>query len=251
MASQPTQRDFPWIASGDVAHRGLFRAGTKAEENTLPAFKAALEAGFAIELDVRTTSDDIVVVFHDDTLERMTNAKGEVSNWGFQQLQKHNVGNSGLPIPSLPDVLEAVDGKQPIYVEIKTRLDKDIQKVCAGVRHCFEGYAGPVAVMSFDPRVVKWFATYMPKYARGLIIGRDALLKIRNRMLLGFWASRTKPDFFACDINLLPNSFARRWRERGGKLLTWTVRTPEMEQIARQYADAVIFEAPAVVGDQD
>ncbi len=246
---QTGPRSFPWLTTQDLAHRGLHKSGTVAEENTLPAVEAAIEAGFGVEIDVRATVDGIIVVFHDDTLDRMTDGKGAVHKLGFAQIQRHMVGQSGAPAPSLPDVLEAVDERQPVFVEIKSSKETDVQLVCAGVRHCFEGYGGPVAVMSFDPRVLVWFKRYMPKYARGLVVGREFLLSWRNRASLSFWLKRTRPDFLACDINLLPNSLAARWRKSGKPLLTWTVKDNEMEQIGRQHADALIFERPAVVGD--
>lgn len=245
------QRHFPWLTEYDIAHRGLFEAGTEREENTLPAVRAAVDGGYAVEIDVRTTVDDIVVVFHDELLDRMTNGTGAVSTWGFRQLRdEFTVGNSGKPIPSLPDVLDEIDRERPLFVEIKSSRRRSPQKVCAGVRHAFEGYGGPVAVMSFDPRVVQWFGTYMPKYARGLVVGREFLLSVRARLALMLWVQKCKPDFIACDVNLLPNSFCTRWRKKGKPLLTWTVRDKKMEAIAREHADAIIFEKPAVVDEQ-
>ncbi len=242
-------RDFPWLAQKSIAHRGLHKAGTEAEENTLPAIEAALNAGFGIEVDVRATVDGIIIVFHDDTLDRMTDGTGPVDKLGFAEMQHHIVGKSDRPAPSLPDVLELVDRQQPVYVEIKSSRKADIQMICAGVRHCFEGYGGEVAVMSFDPRIVAWFKKYMPRYPRGLILGREFMLNWRARMALSFWLKRVTPDFLACDINLLPNSLCERWRKQGKPVLTWTVRDKKMEAIGQQHADALIFERPAVVGD--
>lgn len=241
------KRDFPWLTQYKIAHRGLFQPGTALEENTIAAVSAAVENGLAVEVDVRTTADDIVVVFHDDTLERLTDGTGLVSQWGFQQLKKHEVGKSGAPMPSLPDVMDVVAGKVPIFIEIKSPgKGKDIQKVCAGVRHCFEGYAGPVAIMSFDPRITEWFKNYMPKYARGVVVGREVLLHWHMRMLIPWWMRKTKPDFLACDVNLLPNGFCQKWRKKGRPLLTWTVKERHMVEIAQEHADALIFEQPAL-----
>ena len=241
-------RSFPWLTECDIAHRGLHTAGTREEENTVPAVRAAVDAGYGVEIDVQATVDGIIIVFHDATLDRMTDGTGSVGKLGFSQIQKYQVGNSGAPAPSLPDVMEAVDSKRPIFIEIKSTKDANIQLVCAGVRHCFEGYGGPIAVMSFDPRVLTWFKAYMPRYARGLIVGREFLLNWRNRTALSFWLRRTKPDFMACDVNLLPNGLCAKWRKNGKPLLTWTVKDKKMENIARQHADALIFERPAVVG---
>lgn len=241
-------RGFPWLTEYDIAHRGLHKAGTPAEENTIAAVKLALESGYAVEVDVRATVDGIIVVFHDETLDRMTDGTGRVSKLGFAQLQKFMVGNSGLPAPSLPDVMETVDSQRPLFVEIKSSKETNIQLLCAGVRHCFEGYGGPIAIMSFDPRILSWFKSYMPRYARGLVVGREFLLSWRHRTALSFWLRRTKPDFVACDVNLLPNSVCERWRKHGRPLLTWTVKDEKMESIARKNADVLIFERPAVAG---
>lgn len=242
-------RDFSWLTERDVAHRGLFEPGTEREENTVAAVAAAKQAGYAVEIDVRTSADDIIMVFHDDTLERLTDGEGQVAKWGVKQLQALTVANTGRGMPTLPEVLEEIDNEVPLFIELKSPNHDDIQKVCAGVRHCFEGYKGPVAVMSFDPRIVAWFREYMPKYPRGAILGREVLLNWKKRMLIPFWMRKAKPDFIACDINLLPNSFCMNWRSKGKPLLTWTVRDKKMELIAREHADALIFEKPAVVGD--
>jgi glycerophosphoryl diester phosphodiesterase len=248
MGKASGNRDFPWITQYDVAHRGLFRPGTPAEENTAVAVAAAVKAGYAVEIDVRMTADDIIIVFHDDTLDRMTDGEGSIGRFGYERLKQYTVGASGKPIPPLTDILDAIDSERPLYVEIKSDMMVDIQKLCAGVRRSFEGYPGPVAIMSFDPRIVQWFRNYMPDYARGLIIGREFLLGLRKRLALSLWVQKAQPDFLACDINLLPNSFCEKWRKKGKPVLTWTVRTDDMEAIARQHADRVIFEAPAVVG---
>jgi glycerophosphoryl diester phosphodiesterase len=242
-----SNRSFPWLTTQHIAHRGLHTAGTEHEENTLSAIKAAVDLGYSVEIDVQATVDGIIIVFHDQTVDRMTGGKGEVRKLGYSELQKLTVGASGKPIPSLPDVMEEIDGKAPIFVEIKSSKETDIQILCAGVRHCFEGYRGPVAIMSFDPRIVAWFKNYMPLYARGLNVGRDFLLNWRNRTALTFWLRRLKPDFIACDINLLPNSMCARWQSKGRPLLTWTVKSKELEAIAKKHSDALIFEAPAVV----
>jgi len=243
--AKSSERKFPWITEYNIAHRGLFEPGTPVEENTLAAVTAAVNAGYAVEVDARTSADDIVMVYHDDTLDRLTDDTGSVSKWGFKQLQKMEVGNSGRGVPALAEVLDVVDGKVPIFIELKSPPHDDIQKLCAGVRHCFEGYRGQVAVMSFDPRIIVWFRQYMPKYARGVILGREAMLNLRYRLAFVYWLRKTKPDFLACDINLLPNGFCTRWRNKGKPLLSWTIRDEKLKAIGRQHADVLIFEKSA------
>jgi len=241
------KREFPWLTKYNIAHRGLFQTGSSIEENTRSAATAAIEAGCAVEVDVQVSADNIIMVHHDKELGRLTEGEGLLSTWGFQQLREKKIGASDETMPTLPDILDVVDGQVPLFVEVKAPPHNDIQKTCAGVRHCFEGYGGPVAIMSFDPRIMAWFKTYMPKYARGMVLGREVLLSWKNRLLLPLMIRKTKPDFIACDINLLPNSFCAKWRKKGKPLLTWTVKTDQMEEIGKKHADALIFEKPAVL----
>ena len=169
-------RDFPWLKTPFIAHRGLFTPGTEREENTLAAIKAAVDQGYGLEIDVRITADDLIVVFHDETLDRMTDASGHVGRFGLQLIRKHNVGKSGKPMPTLPEALDIIKGKVPLFIEIKSSPTIDVQKTCAGVRHCFEGYKGQVAIMSFDPRIVACSKNICrPIHAVGWLAGKPCL----------------------------------------------------------------------------
>ncbi|MBL4790854.1 MAG: hypothetical protein JKY60_17980, partial [Kordiimonadaceae bacterium] len=119
MASDKKNK-FPWLTAQDIAHRGLFEEGTLAEENSIASVQAAIDAGFAVEIDVRRTADDIIMVFHDATLGRLTDGEGPVSKWGKKQLQNFTVGNTGLPIPTLPDIMDVIDNQIPVFIEIKS-----------------------------------------------------------------------------------------------------------------------------------
>ncbi|MFC3050720.1 glycerophosphodiester phosphodiesterase family protein [Kordiimonas pumila] len=243
----PSARSFPWLTEYKIAHRGLFEAGTAIEENTRAAVAAAVAAGYGVEIDVQGSADNIIMVYHDTELGRLVEGSGPLSNIGFQQLRLLEIANTGETMPTLPDILEEINGQVPVFIEVKSTKQSDVQKLCAGVRHCLEGYGGPAAIMSFDPRVVSWFKSYMPKYARGLIMGREILLNWKTRLALPFIIRKSSPDFVACDINLLPNSFCQRWRKKGKPVLTWTIRNQLLEDVGKKYADALIFEKPAVL----
>ena len=242
-----TERHFSFLGAKHVAHRGLFENSTTAEENTLPAVSAAVEAGFGVEIDVRMTADEQVVVFHDDNLDRVAGVEGKVSEMTYRDLQAHMIGESGRPMPLLHEVLDEIDAREALFIEVKSKREDDPSRLCAGVRRAMEGYAGDVAVMSFDPRVTQWFKTVAPKIARGLVIGEEALGSTKARLLLKFAVSKSKPDFLACDIRQLPNKFCTTWRKGGKPLLTWTVRTADQEVTGKAHTDALIFEKPAVV----
>ena len=145
-------------------------------------------------------------------------------------------------IPTLREALTEIAGRAPVLIEIKSGRDQRIAPLCLAVRRVLEGYLGHHAVMSFDPRVSRWFARHSPHTVRGLIVseGEDRALMGAIRRRSALWLAR--PDFLAYDIRDLPSSFASRQRRRGLPVATWTVRSPEHRERASLYADADIFE---------
>ncbi|WND02474.1 glycerophosphodiester phosphodiesterase family protein [Temperatibacter marinus] len=243
--------DYSWIIKTDIAHRGLYKSGTKYEENSLAAIERAVEKGYAIEIDVRMTAEGAIVVFHDARLERLTDGRGYVSEFTYAELEKYTVGQTGLKIPLLTDVLDLVNERVPLIIEAKCPLSMDPFQLCAGIRFALEGYIGKIAVMSFNPKVALWFRDNFPDYARGLVIDFQGLSKFHRRLLTSYSLRRTNPHFLALDINSLPSKFAEKWRSSDKPLLTWTVKSKGQETVARENADALIFEAPAVAGTLD
>ena len=145
-------------------------------------------------------------------------------------------------IPLLPALLAQIGGKVPLLIEVKIVRDGHIGPLCLAVRRAIEGYGGPVAVMSFDPRVVAWFRRFAPHVARGLVMTeagwRTMLAKAQRHRAL--W--RARPDFLAYDIDDIGGSFAQGQRRRGIPLLTWTVDSAAKLGRASARADAPIAE---------
>jgi len=227
------------------AHRGLH--GGSVIENSRAAFAAAIANGDGIELDVRSARDGTAFVFHDRTLDRLTGETGELSARTATELDHIRLKGTNETIPRLPEILDLVGGKVPILIEAKTRRML-VAPLCRAVRRALEGYGGETGVMSFNPAVGRWFRRNAPHIARGLIImgekDRHGFAALRGRIArrLSLWQAR--PDFLACDIRDLPSAFAARQRQRGLKLVTWTVRTTAEERLALAHADAVIYEKP-------
>ena len=247
--SNTNVRDQSWLSGLRAAHRGLFTAGTEREENTLPAITAAIELGYAIEIDVQVTADKKIMVFHDFTLERLTGGHGRLADLLYSEIKQHIVGATKLPIPTLKEVLDTVNGQSPLLIEVKSKHEQDIRPICEGVREFVQGYKGHVAIMSFDPRIISWFRKHAPDIIRGWVISKEALDGFKANLMRPYIMWQSKPDFIACDIRELPNSFTAKWRSHGNPLLTWTVRTQEQEKIGIKHTDGLIFEAPAVVGE--
>ena len=239
-----------WLTRQPVAHRGLHDADAGIIENTLPAVEAAIAGGFAIEVDLQAAKGDIPVVFHDDTLDRLTKESGPVKTLTPEELAAIPFKDTDARIPSLDELLEAVGGKVPLVLEIKTdwtsagALEKAIAERLAT-------YQGPVAVMSFDPRSVIAFREIAPGLPRGIVSERYSdpghwpELTASQRRTLGWMTHlfQSRPHFVAYGINDLPAFMPLMLRlVFGMPLLTWTVRTPEHRARARRWANQMIFE---------
>ena len=246
LAPAPADRRAGWLKAQIYAHRGLHGVSAGAEgavpENSPAAFAAAIAQGLGIECDVQRSSDGQAMVFHDWELDRLTGASGRVLDRSSAELARIALAGGSDTIPSLRAVLDQVQGQVPVLIEIKSRRDRHVAALCLAVRRVLEGYLGPHAVMSFDPRVARWFAQHSPLTVRGLVVteDNDKALAGRVRRHLALW--QAKPDFLAYDIRDLPSRFAASQRRRGLPVLTWTVRDAEHRERAASHADAPIAE---------
>lgn len=237
-----------WLRRAVYAHRGLHdaRVGGGAVENSPSAFAAAIAAGLGIECDVQRSHDGQAIVFHDETLDRLTDRTGPLAEEYAAALSTIVLRGSNDTIPTLRTLLEQVAGQVPLLIEVKIAPGARATPLCLAVRRALEGYVGQVAIMSFDPRVPAWFHRYAPHIVRGLVMTEAGwrTLGARARRHLALW--RARPDFLAYDIDDLPGGFAPAQRRRGMPLLTWTVDTPERAERAARHADALIAEGAGV-----
>lgn len=244
LAPPPKARKVGWLGGVTYAHRGLHGLG--APENSPTAFARAIERGLGIECDVQRSNDGQPMVFHDWELDRLTAEQGPVAKRSADQLRAICLSGSADTIPLLREVLEQVAGRVPILIEVKSRRDSRVNALCLAVRRTLEGYLGPHAVMSFDPRVSRWFAQHSPLTVRGLVVTEedDKALPGRLRRHQALWLAR--PDFLAYDIRDLPSRFAASQRRRGLPVLTWTVRDADHRERAVEHADAPIAEGAGI-----
>ncbi len=245
LAPAPDRARVAWIGSQAYAHRGLHGPGVP--ENSPAAFAAAIARGMGIECDVQRSSDGQAMVFHDWELDRLTGATGPVALLSAAQLGAIRLTGGADSIPTLRQVLDQIDSKVPLLIEVKSRKDMRVSAMCLAVLRVLEGYRGPHAVMSFDPRVPKWFKIHAAQTVRGLVVTEenDQTLLGRLRRRLSLW--QASPDFLAYDIRDLPSRFAAAQRKRGLPITSWTVRSAELRERAALYADAPIAEGAGVV----
>ena len=237
-----------WLTAQPIAHRGFHDRAAGRVENTLGAAEAAMAHGFAIECDIQVTRDDAVIVFHDDTLERLTDGSGPTDQKSLPEIKALALRDSSERVPTLAEFLETVGGKVPLVIEFKSNWkgDRRLEQQAAKL---LVGYTGPVAVMSFDPasmRAMQGLATSLP---RGLVADRFAARDYpelspayRSALRNLLYAASAGARFIAYDVKALPANAPLLLRHLGFPLLTWTVRSEADRAIAFRYADQMIFE---------
>ena len=258
-ASGPVPRKMPtlWLRSQPIAHRGLHDESKGIVENSLSAFRAAAEAGYPIELDVQLSRDGEAMVFHDAFLDRVTGAKGRVCDFTAAELGRLHLEGTADPLPTLEQTFQAVAGRVPILIETK-QLDYPVGPLEERVARLIVTYDQPVAIHSFSPDSLGWFAEHLPSVPRGQIAmdfahaGTSLEYTSRGEVMLSGlhkWAlsnllrsGTSRPDFVSYDLNDLPRIATTVGRWLGLPVVAWTVNSPDAATRAQGLADNIIFE---------
>jgi glycerophosphoryl diester phosphodiesterase len=239
-----------WLTAQPVAHRGLHDAASGVIENTASAFRAAIENGFAIETDIQVSSDGEAMVHHDFALGRLTLGSRQLAAMTAIGLAEVPFKATADRIMTLGALCDLVAGRVPLVIEIKSRFDGDLRLVRRAAE-VLKTYAGPAALMSFDPAPIAELRRIAPGLPRGIVAERHydhsewRELNDRQKRSLAFLlhAGRTRPHFVAYNVKDLP-SFGP-WIARnifGMPLLAWTVRDEPDRARAQRFADQMIFE---------
>ena len=263
-----------WLTTTPIAHRGLH--DETIPENSLAAFQAAVDAGYAIECDVRLSADGVPVVFHDRELARLTVATGPVGDVPWSKLRELTLDGTTERIPRLETVLEIVDGQVPLLVEVKNR-STSVGPLEDRVVEALDDYVGTVgdrppvaeqsstgdrpsvaeqsfgagrslvAIQSFNPRTLSYVRSRRPSWPRGQLSAadlRDVPVPryqswLLERLLLTWWS---RPSFVAYRHTDLPYWPVTLHRRAGCPVLAWTVRSEDEHEAVATHADNVIFE---------
>jgi len=245
----------PDFLRAPIAHRGYHDAADGRPENSPSAFRAAIAAGYGIELDVQLTADDRAVVFHDRDLSRLTREKGPIRQRSIRDLATTPLTGTREGIPSLEDVLALVAGQVPLLIEIKDQdgnMGPNVGPLEEAVVEALRGYAGPVGVMSYNPNAVARIASLSPDTPRGMVTEaysaedwrllakatRDRLRDIPDFELL-------TADFISHKANDLSRPRVAELKSKGATVFCWTVVSPDQEAEARKIADNITFEGYA------
>ena len=237
-----------------LTHRGYHSRMDGRPENTASAFRAAIDAGYGIELDVQMSRDGVAMVFHDERLDRLTGAAGLVKDRTATELARIKLRDCDDTIPTLPEILALIAGRVPLLIEIKDQTDAMAEtdgRLEQATAAALAAYAGPVAVMSFNPHSVAHMARLAPTVARGLTTaayGADWQplgLATCDRLRGIPDYDRTLASFISHEAADLARSRVTELKALGAAVLCWTIRSPFAEATARTIADNITFEGYA------
>ncbi len=239
------KRDINKYVGVKFAHRGLHNS--KRAENSMSAFAAAVKAGYGIELDVRLSSDGVLVVHHDDSLGRVAHGEGLVKEHTAEELTQMKLLKTEDTVPLLCDVLAMVDGRVPLLIEIKEDAgDSSVSEALADMLTCYDG---DYIIESFNPLSLRTVRKKLPHATVGILSQRymeyepykKPLYFLLQALLLNRVAA---PAFIAYDHHHWSSLSLRIARLLGASTLAWTVRSKEEERIAYKHGfDTVIFES--------
>lgn len=235
-----------------ITHRALHDRKAGRVENSIKSIKAAIAAGYGIEMDVQLTSDGQAMVFHDDMLDRLTGQTGPVRARTRAELEAIPLKDDGGTIPSLETVLALVNGHVPLLIEIKDQdgaMGPNIGPLEEATCTALKDYKGDVALMSFNPHAVAACAELAPDIPRGIVTSsylqqfwpevpdqvRDALRNIPDY-------DRTGSCFISHEATDLDRPRVAELKAQGAHILCWTIRSAKQEADARRIVDNVTFE---------
>ena len=230
-----------WLVETPIAHRGYH--DKTAPENSLAAFSKAVEKGYAIELDVQLLADDTVVVFHDESLARMTSNDGYLKYLNKDDIKSLKLAGTKETIPTLAEVLALVDGKVPLLIEVKNKYK--VGKLEQAVINLLKHYKGEFAIQSFNPYSLAYFKKHAPNFLRGQLSGYfkgEKLGWLKKLVLKSMHLNKkvSEPHFISYEANALPNRYTKKYKNL--PLLAWAVKSKEEYLNIIKYCDNVIFE---------
>ena len=241
----------PAFLKTPITHRALHDASKGAYENCRSAVVAAIEHEYAIEIDLQLSADGRAMVFHDETLDRLTDKRGDVSDYTAAELSRIKVGSGQDVIEPLEDILRLIDGRVPLLIELKDQsrqLSQTDGRLEQATIDALSLYHGPVAVMSFNPYMIATMAKLSSDLPLGLTTGSfvdptwgiDAERIAHLSQIADFDPKRYSfVSHFALE---LAAPCIQTLKEKGTAIFTWTIRSPEAEAIARQTVDNITFE---------
>lgn len=223
-----------------LAHRGL-HLGVEIPENSLLAFKKAVEKNYGIELDITISKDNQIVVFHDDTLKRLCNVSGYIEEFDYSYLKSLNLYKTKEKIPLFREVLEIVDSKVELFIEIKKH--KNIGVLENILSSLLENYRGEYSICSFEKDILTWFKKNKSVIKRGLIFeSLNKKFQKYNKLIFLYKYFKTKPDFISLDYRLFNSDIYKFCKSKNLFISLWTIDSKEKYEKVNTEVNTLIFE---------
>ncbi|MBN2540576.1 MAG: glycerophosphodiester phosphodiesterase [Bacilli bacterium] len=238
-------KDLTWIKERLIAHRGLHSEDKTIPENSLKAFQLAINHNYGIELDINVLGDGTVVAFHDITLDRLTGKEGNLSDLSYKDIEKLHLLETEERIPTLREVLDLVQGKVPLLIELKPLGNR--KYLCEQFMETIKGYQGDYGIHSFNPGIIRWFRKNHPEVIRGQITeyfrDNNKMKRLTKYLMKSMFFNRfTKPDFVNYGIQDLPNKYCDKAYKRGLCIISYASRSQEQFDMVKSHYDNSVFE---------
>jgi len=238
-------KDLTWIKNDFIAHRGFHSLDKSIPENSLLAFKKAIDYGYGIECDVNVTKDGQVVVFHDLNLKRLCGVDISLQDVTYDEIKDFRLLNTNEHIPLLTECLALVKGKVPLLIELKPKGNYKL--LCESFMKVMDQYKGVYAIHSFNPMILYWFKKNHPNIIRGQIteyFKNDEQMKPLFKYLMKtmFFNRFTKPDFINYGIKDLPNKYVTKLYQKGMCVISYCARNELEFQMVKNHYDNAVFE---------
>lgn len=225
----------------NFTHRGIHNSDIP--ENSIPSFEKSIELGFNIELDVKLTKDNKIVVFHDSNLKRLTGIDKDISKCDLDYIKSLRLNKTKYSIPTLEEVLKLINGKVKIYLEIKS--ENNTKKICTKILETISSYNGEILIASFNPFDLLWFKNNAPNYDRIQLSMNNfhkfnKLIRfILKNTMLNFL---TRPTFISYKFDELSDKLEKQYNKENIKTLAWTIGNQKDFDIAIRKYNGVVFE---------
>lgn len=243
-----------WLKGTVIAHRGLHDHNVNIPENSISAFAGAIEKGYIIEMDVSLTKDKKLVVFHDKKLKRLFGLDRYLKDISYEELSKQKLPNSNETVLLFGEVLNFVDGKVPLLIEIKN--EGKAGEMESMVYDQLKNYKGKYAIQSFNPYTLKWFRMNAPEVLRGQLSGSFIISDyeveyagttrlpghkrfLLKNLLLNF---ESRPNFIAYEVNNTSDKRIKSLKKLGAPVLGWTIKEQAMYEKAKYEYDNLIVD---------
>lgn len=235
-------KDLEFLSRSLIAHRGYHNNKKGIPENSVLAFKKAIDNNYLIELDVRLTKDKKLVVFHDDNLKRVCGVNKRVKDLTYKELLKYNLFDTTLKVPLFSEVIKLVNGRVPILIETKYHNRYGVlEKILINE---LSNYKGLYAIQSFYPMSLLWLKRNTKDIPIGLLSSNfknnsNSLKKLIGKTLILDLFFKT--DFISYDVKGLPSNYISLKKDKK-KIVIWTIKNKKDYDLAKKYTDALICE---------